>query len=56
MRLAEPFMPAPQLALGIAEAHLRLGEVDAARERIGRVLEKHPDMDEARQLLARIKP
>lgn len=56
MQLAEPYMPAPQLALGIADAQWRLGDAAAARERIGTLLEKHPDMDEARQLLARIKP
>ena len=56
MQLAEPHMPAPQLALGIADAEWRLGDADAAHQRIGKVLEKHPDMDEAKQLLARIKP
>ena len=55
MRLAEPHMPAPQLAVGIADAEWRLGDESAARARIDKVLEKDPDMAEARQLLDRIK-
>ena len=56
MQLAQPYMPAPQLALGIAEAHWRLGDGAHARELIGKLLETNPDMDEAKQLLARITP
>ena len=53
MQLAEPYMPAPQLQLGIAEAQWRLGDAPAARLRIAKVLEAHPDMQEATRLLAR---
>lgn len=54
MQLAAPYMPEPQLRLGMAEAHLRLGERERARALTGEVLESHPDMAEAKQLLQRI--
>ncbi len=54
MQLAQPHMPQPQLALGIAEAHWRLGDAARARQMIRDLLEKQPDMEEARQLQARI--
>lgn len=54
MQLAEPHMPAPQIGLGIAEAWLKLGERERARERLDRVLESHPDMPEAKELKARM--
>lgn len=54
MQLARPYMDAPQLRVGIAEATWRLGDTPAARALVGEVLEAHPDLDEARQLLARL--
>ena len=54
MQLAQPHMPEPQLALGIAEAHWRLGDGERARALVADVLETKPDMEEARQLLARM--
>ncbi|MGO1072284.1 DJ-1/PfpI family protein [Lysobacter sp. CA199] len=54
MQLAAPYMPEPQLRLGMAEAHLRLGDRERARSLVGEVLESHPDMAEAKQLLQRI--
>lgn len=54
MQLALPHMPQPQLTLGMAEAELRLGRKQRARELIDGVLASHPDMAEAKQLLARI--
>lgn len=54
MRLAEPHMPEPQLRLGMAEAHLRLQQREPARRLVAAVLESHPDMAEARQLMERI--
>ncbi|MCQ4166562.1 DJ-1/PfpI family protein [Tahibacter harae] len=54
MQLALPHMPQPQLTLGLAEAELRLGRKQRARELIDSVLASHPDMAEAKQLLARI--
>lgn len=54
MQLAEPHMPEPQLKLGIADAHLRLGDAARARALVGDVLATKPDMAEAKALLARI--
>ncbi|MEN5265515.1 DJ-1/PfpI family protein [Stenotrophomonas sp. TWI587] len=50
MQLAAPYMSEPQLPLGIARAHWRLGEVEQARSVLGKLLETHPDMAEAKQL------
>lgn len=47
MEIAEPYMPAPLLQVGIAEGHWRLGNRAAARERLERVLATHPDLAEA---------
>lgn len=54
MQLALPHMPQPQLTLGMAEAELHLGRKQRARELVDGVLASHPDMAEAKQLLARI--
>jgi putative intracellular protease/amidase len=54
MQLAMPYMAAPQLKLGAAEAHLRLGERDQAKALVQRVLAATPDMAEAKALLQRI--
>lgn len=54
MLLAAPHFPEPRLQVAIADGEARLGRVDAARERLHRVLAAHPQMDEARQLIARI--
>ena len=54
MELAQPYMPEPQLALGIADAHWRLGNTAHARALIGKLLETRPDMDEATELLTRM--
>lgn len=50
MQLAAPYMTQPQLKLGMAEAHWRLGETPRAREIVDAVLAVEPEMDEARQL------
>ncbi|KAF1726370.1 DJ-1/PfpI family protein [Pseudoxanthomonas japonensis] len=54
MQLAMPYMAQPELKLGAAEAHLRLGERDEARALVQRVLAATPDMKEAKALLQRI--
>lgn len=54
MELAAPYMPEPQLKLGIADAHWRLGNAAHARGLLGKLLESHPDMDEARQLMVKM--
>ena len=54
MQLALPYMPQPELRLGAAEAHLRLGEREQARSLARQVLAGKPDMAEAKALLQRI--
>lgn len=54
MQLAMPYMAQPELKLGAAEAHLRLGEREQAKALVQRVLAATPDMAEARALLHRI--
>ena len=54
MQLAMPYMAQPQLKLGAAEAHLRLGEREQAKVLVQRVLAATPDMAEAKALLQRI--
>ena len=54
MELAEPYTREPQLQLGLADAHWRLGHRAAARALIEKVLETSPDMKEARELQARM--
>ena len=54
MRLAMPYMAQPQLKLGAAEAHLRLGERTQAKALVQQVLAATPDMAEAKALLQRI--
>ncbi|MBN8214878.1 MAG: DJ-1/PfpI family protein [Xanthomonadales bacterium] len=56
MRLAQPHFPSPELSLGMAEAHLHLGERTQARALAEGVLAAKPDMEEAKALLARIHP
>ena len=51
MHLAAPHMPAPQLQLGIAQGHHRLGDSARARTILAALLEAKPDMAEARQLM-----
>ncbi|MGY1459606.1 type 1 glutamine amidotransferase domain-containing protein [Luteimonas sp. A534] len=54
MELALPHMGEPQLKLGAAEAHLRLGQRVQARALVLQVLEAAPQMEEAVTLLKRI--
>lgn len=54
MQLAAPHMKEPQLRLGIAEAHWRLGDKDKARSMVTEVLVSHPNLADAKQLLERI--
>lgn len=54
MQLAMPYMAQPQLKLGAAEAHLRLGERKQAKSLVQQVLAGKPDMAEAKALLQRI--
>ncbi|MDQ3618280.1 MAG: DJ-1/PfpI family protein [Pseudomonadota bacterium] len=54
MELAAPHMAEPQLQLGIAQAHHRLGDTDHARSILTRLLEAKPDMAEASQLMAEL--
>ena len=54
MELAAPYMDQPQLKLGIAEGHSRLGDTGKARDMLQALLAKTPDMPEARALLDRL--
>lgn len=54
MELAAPYMPQPQISLGLADAYHRLGRVDEARALARAVAAQHPKMEEARALLAKI--
>jgi putative intracellular protease/amidase len=55
MRVVEPYVAAPQMQIAIAQAEASLGEKDAARERLQRVLEREPTMERAQKLLASIQ-
>lgn len=54
MELARPYMPEPQLDVGIADAWWRLGDQPRARALVATLLESHPDLKEARELRARM--
>lgn len=51
MELAAPYMPQPQITLGMADAYARLGRLDDARVLAKDVVRLHPEMREARDLL-----
>jgi putative intracellular protease/amidase len=55
MELAEPHMRHPELRLTIAEAHVALGNVKAAREVLSALIAEKPDFTEAKQALNAIK-
>ncbi|WP_315386083.1 type 1 glutamine amidotransferase domain-containing protein [uncultured Stenotrophomonas sp.] len=54
MELAMPYMAEPQLKLGVAEAHLKLGDRVRARILVQQVLDAVPGMEQADALLKRI--
>lgn len=55
MQLAAPFMPEPELTLGMADAHARLGAPARARALAELVVATHPEhAPQARALLARL--
>lgn len=54
MQFARPYMPAPQLDAGIADAHWRLGDREQARTLLAKLQATHPDLEEARALRARM--
>ena len=54
MTVALPYMDAPQLRLGAAQAHLTLGQRDEARILVLQALEAKPDLEQARKLLEQI--
>jgi putative intracellular protease/amidase len=56
MELAKPHMPEPQLEVGIAEAHWRLGDATQAQRRLADVLASHPALEEAVALKQRMDP
>ena len=56
MELAKPHMAEPQLEVGIADAHWRLGDRAQAERRLAAVLESHPALEEAVALRTRMTP
>lgn len=54
MELAAPYMPQPQISLGLADAYARLGRTSEARTMAQSVVARHPEMAEARALLAKL--
>lgn len=54
MLLAHPYMAEPELPLGIADAQWRLGQSQEARATLAALLEKHPDLAQARDMQARL--
>ena len=50
MQLAAPFMDAPELKLGMASAHQKLGQMTQARELVDALLITHPDLAAAKDL------
>ena len=55
MELAAPYMPQPQITLGMADAYARLGRTDDARVLAKEVARLHPAMREARELLTTLE-
>lgn len=51
MELALPYMAAPELKVGIADARARLGDTAGAKVLLREVLAAHPGMEEARKLM-----
>ncbi len=54
MELAAPYMDQPQLAVGIAEGHFRMGDAAKARDMLDALLAKTPDMADAKALLEQL--
>jgi putative intracellular protease/amidase len=54
MELAAPYMPQPELSLGLADAYHRLGRTEDARVLARDVVRRHPSMDAAKTLMAKI--
>jgi putative intracellular protease/amidase len=54
MEMAAPYMPHPQLRLGIAQAHAKLGNAAHARELLTKLVAEKPDFAEAREALAKL--
>lgn len=56
MKLAEPHFADPQLQIALAEVEIRLDENQQARKRLEALLAAHPDLADAKSMLARIAP
>jgi putative intracellular protease/amidase len=55
MELARPHVPHPQLRLALAKAYVRLGESNRAHALLTQLVKERPDMQEALELLAKLK-
>lgn len=54
MELALPYMAAPELRLGLADGHSRLGDTTRARDMLKALLAEKPDLAEAKAMLAKL--
>ncbi len=54
MELAAPYMPQPQISLGIADAYHRTGRTGEARALARAVVQQHPTMPAAKALLEKL--
>jgi hypothetical protein len=54
MELAAPYMPQPEISLGLAEAYHRIGRSEDARLLTRAVVQQHPTMAAAQALLAKL--
>lgn len=52
MEMAAPYMPHPQLRLGMAKTHAALGNVKAARDILNTLIAEKPDFDDAKKALS----
>ena len=54
MELAAPYMPQPEISLGLADAYHRIGRADDAKALARSVIQQHPTMAAAQALLAKL--
>lgn len=54
MELAAPYMPQPEISLGMADAYQRVGRTDDARLLVRSVLQQQPNLPAAKAMLAKL--
>ena len=55
MELATPYVRQPKFQLALAKAYVRLGQNERARALLTQLAKEQPDMQEARELLSKLK-